>query len=246
MLYDFLAGNLPISLVILAAVGGWAYRNRSSISLAMNDPQRHWAIVARVAVFSTTLFFVWVTALDNWRQLLGYIVVTGRQFAADPFEAATTPDMLRYVSLALLAVSVISVALMYARHLGSYAFLIICLTFVPLFALTFNEIRISADAFLRLSEFALENPSLLDAGSILFWAAGMFVIIAAVVMTAYLTLFGLVALPLRIIYGTTVAPKKEELAQIFKSYERRARESRREETGGHDGSGVNGDATARS
>jgi hypothetical protein len=246
VLYDFLAGNLPISLIILAAVGGWAYRSRSSIALAMNDPARPWAIVTRVAVYSTALFFVWVTVLDNWRQLLGYMVITGRRFATDPFEAGATPDMLRYVSLALLVVSVVSVALVYARHLGSYVFLIICVTFMPLFAFTFNEIRISADAFLRLSEFALESPSLLDAGSILFWATGMFVIIAAVVLTAYLMLMGFVALPLRIIYGLTQAPKQEQLAQVFESYERRARASRRQKTGEVNGSGANGDATARS
>jgi hypothetical protein len=248
VLYDFLAGNFPISLIILAAVGGWAYRNRSSISLAMNDPERHWAIIGKVAVYSTVLFIAWVTLLDNWRQLLGYMVITGRRFATDPFELAATPDLLRYVSLALLAVSIVSLALLYARHLGSYAFLIVCLTFAPLFAFTFNEIRISADAFLRLSEFALENPSLLDAGSILFWAMGMFVITAAVVMTAYLTVLALVALPLRIFYGATQAPKHEELAQIFESYERRARHSREQQAGDQNntGAGINGDAPARS
>lgn len=246
MLYDFLAGNFPISLLILTAVGIWGYRNRSSISLAMNDPQRHWAAITRLAVYSTALFFVWVTVLDNWRQLLGYMVITGRRYASDPFEASATPEMLRYVSLALLIVSVVSVAIVYARHFGSYVFLIICVTFVPLFAFTFNEVRISADAFLRLSEFALENPSPLDAGSILFWSMGMFVIVAAVVMAFYLTLMALVALPLRIIYGITQGPKQEHLARVFESYERRARNSRHQQLGDAESSGVNGDATARS
>ncbi len=240
MLYDFLSGNLPISLIILALVGMWAYRSRSSIRLAMNDPSPFWAWAAKIGVVSTGLFFIWVTALDNWRQLLGYVIITGREYAADPFERAATPEMLRWVSLALLVVSIVSLAMLYARHMGPYVFLIISVIFAPIVMFTFNEIRISADAFLRLSEHALENPQLLDAGAIVFWSTGMFVIIAAVVLAAYLTFFSLVALPLRILYGLTQAPKEEGLARIYESYERRARESRSE---GNRTSG--GDATAK-
>lgn len=244
MLYDILAGNLPISLIILGLIGMWAYRSRSSIRLAMNDERLVWAIVAKIAVVSTALFFIWVTALDNWRQLLGYVIITGRDYAADPFESGATPELLRAVSIALLIVSVVSLAALYARHMGSYAFLIITVIFAPIFMVTFNEIRISADAFLRLSETALQSPSLVDAGSIVFWATGMFVIISAVVMSAYLTLLALVALPLRIVYGLTQAPKEEKLARIFESYERRARQSRTQQDQSTGDSGLNGDATA--
>lgn len=226
MLYDFLSGNWPISFIILAVVGTWAYRSRSSIRLAMNEASPFWSWVGRAGIVSTALFFLWVTVFDNWRQLLGYVVITGREYAADPFERAATPEMLRWVSLALLVVSIVSLAMLYARHMGAYVFLIISVIFAPIFMFTFNEIRISADAFLRLSEHALENPQLLDAGAIVFWSAGMFVIIAGVVMAAYLTFFSLVALPLRIIYGLTQAPKEEGLARIYESYERRARDSR--------------------
>ena len=245
MLYDFLAGNLPISLIMLGLVGAWAYRSRSSIKLAMNDHSPLWAMIGKVAVFSTILFFIWVTALDNWRQLLAYVVITGRDYASDPFETAATPEMLRAVSIALLLVSVVSVAMLYARHMGAYVFLIVTVVFAPVFMVTFNEIRISADAFLRLSETTLQNPSLLDAGSIIFWSMGMFVIIAAVILAAYLTLFALVALPLRIIYGLLIAPKKEELARIYESYERRARQSRSQQGQSTGDSSLNGDATAK-
>jgi hypothetical protein len=246
VLYDFIAGNLPISLIILALVGSWAYRSRSSIRLAMNDEYRFWAIVGKVAVFSTALFFLWVTILDNWRQLLGYIVITGRAYATDPFEASATPELLRAVSIALLIVSVVTVAMLYARHMGSYVFLIVTIVFAPIFMFTFNEIRISADAFLRLSEVALRDPQLVDAGFILFWSLGMFVIIAAVVLAAYLSLFAAVALPARIIYGLTQARKEEELARIFESYERRARQSRTRHDKTTGDSSLNGDATAKS
>jgi hypothetical protein len=226
VLYDFLAGNLPISIVILLVVGAWAYRNRSSIHLVMNDVSPLWAIIGKIAVASTALFFVWVTALDNWRQLLGYVVITGRGYATDPFETGATPELLRAVSIALLLVSVVSLAMLYARHMGAYVFLIVSLVFAPIFMFTFNEIRISADVFLRLSEVALQDPQLVDVSFILFWSMGMFVIIAGVVLAAYLTLFAIVALPLRIIYGFTQAPKQEELAKIFESYERRAEQAR--------------------
>jgi hypothetical protein len=135
---------------------------------------------------------------------------------------------------------------MYARHMGPYVFLVITIIFAPLFALTFNEIRISADAFMRLSEVALRNPQLVDAGFILFWSTGMFVIISAVILAAYLTAFALIALPLRIIYGLTQAPKDEHLARIFESYERRAQQSRSRGDDGSGDSSVNQDAPAKS
>jgi hypothetical protein len=245
VLYDFLAGNLPISLIILGLVGAWAYRSRSSIRLAVDDRRPFWALIGKVAIGSTALFFLWVTFLDNWRQLLGYIVITGRRYATDPFESGATPELIRAVSIALLIVSVVSLALLYARHMGAYVFLIVTIVFAPVFMFTFNEIRISADAFLRLSEVALQDPQLVDAGFIVFWSMGMFVIIAGVVLATYLTLFALVALPARIIYGLTQAPKEEELAQIFESYERRARKSRSKQDGSSADSGLNSDVTAK-
>jgi hypothetical protein len=246
VLYDILAGNLPISLIILLLVGSWAYRNRSSIRLAMNDERPPWAIIGKVAVVSTVLLFIWATALDNWRQLLGYVIITGRDYAADPFETGGTPELLRAVTIALLIVSVVSLALLYARHMGAYVFLIVTIIFAPIFMVTFNEIRISADVFLRLSEVALQNPQLVDVSFILFWSTGMFVIIAGVVLAAYLSLFALIALPLRILYGLTQAPKQEELASIFESYERRANKARESRRNAGTGEGaINGDATAK-
>lgn len=245
MLYDFLSSNYPISLVILALVGAWAYRNRSSIRVAVTEDAPVWNVISRVALGATTLLFIWATVFDNWRQLLGYVIITGRDYAADPLESGATPEMLRAVTLALFAVSVVSVALVYARHMGSYAFLIVTVIFAPVFMFTFNEIRISADVFLRLAELSLvADPSALDVASILFWSTGMFVIIGAVVLAAFLSVFSLIALPARIIYGLFAAPKHEDLARVFESYERRARQSRVEQSRQTGGTGLKSDAPA--
>lgn len=246
MIYDFLSSNYPISLIILALVGAWAYRSRSSIRLAMMDDVPIWNAIARVAVGSTTLLFLWATLFDNWRLLLGYVIITGRDYAADPLEAGATPEMLRMVTLALLAVSLVTLALVYARHMGAYVFLIVTAIFAPIYMLTFNEIRISADVFLRLSELSLADPHPVDVASILFWSTGMFVIIATVVLAAFLTAFAFLALPARLIYGLFAAPKHEELARVFQSYERRARQSRAEQRHQTGSSTLNNDATANS
>lgn len=244
MLYDFLSGNVPISLIILALIGAWAYRNRSSIRLATMDDSPLWNGIARVAVVSTTLLFLWVTLFDNWRRLLGYLILTGRDYAADAFHSGATPDTLRFVTLALLAVSLVTLALIYARHLGAYVFLVVSAIFAPVFAFTFNEIRISADAFLLLSESNLENPQLLDLAAILFWSTGMFVIIAGVVLASFLSMFALIALPIRALYGLVAAPRHEELARVFESYERRARQTREEHARSTGSSTLNNDAPA--
>lgn len=242
MLYDILSSNYPISLVILALVGLWVYRQRSSIDLALRRDALPWRVVSWIAVGTTSLLFLWVTLFDNWRRLLGYIVFTGRDYATDLLSTEATPEGLRTVSLALLAVSVISLALVYARHMGSYAFLILTALFAPVFMFTFNEIRISSDVYLRLTEFSLTDANAVDVVSIVFWSMGMYVIIAAVVLAGFLTLLALAALPARIIYGLFVAPKHEELARVFESYERRARNSRTEQSRQSQNAGLPGDA----
>jgi hypothetical protein len=244
VLYNFLSSNYPISLLILVIVGLWVYRSRSSILLAMTGDSPAWNLVGKVAVGSTALFFVWATVLDNWRQLLGNLILSGREYAADPFESGATPEMLRYVTLALLAVSLVSVALVYARHHGAYVLLIVSLILAPVVAFTFNEIRISADAFLRLSETALQDPQWVDAGFIIFWATGMFVIIGSVLVAAYFMLFALIALPIRVVYGLLSAKKEEQLARIFESYEERARRSRLEHEAHSNRSHMNHDVPA--
>lgn len=242
MLYDFLSSNYPISLIILALVGLWAYRSRSSIDLALRRDTPVWRMVSRVAAGSTALLFVWVTLFDNWRQLLGYVVITDRDWAADLLTTEATPEALRAVSLVLLAVALVGLGLVYARHMGSYAFLIVTVIFAPIFMFTFNEIRISSDLYLRLTEFSLVNADAIDVASIVFWSTGMYVITAAVTLAGFLTLFALVALPARAIYGLFVAPRHEQLARIFESYERRARQSRVEQSRQSRSTGLTGDA----
>jgi type IV secretory pathway VirB3-like protein len=223
VLYSFLTGNYPISMIIAVFVGLWAYRSRDSILRAMNGDTVIWNLIGRVAVGATVFGFVWITVFDNWRQMLGYLVQERVRYRADPMQAAIVGDEVRTISLVLLGVSAVALAAVYARHRGPFVFLVISLVFAPLYAFVFNEVRMRADVFLRFSDTALASGDPVDIGFVLFWASGLLVIIATVVVTAYLFLFAVVALPIRVIYAIATRKQEPELSRMFRFYERRAR-----------------------
>jgi hypothetical protein len=243
VLYEFVASNYPVSIVIALLVGAWAYRNRSSIQLAVLEEVKAWRVVSAIGVVSTVLLLLWVTVLDNWRQLLGYWIPAHRRWMADPIEAAVTPDALRYITLALVAVSIVSLALVYGRYRGPYSFLVLAMIFLPVYAYVFNQIRIRADVFLRQAENSLRNPELLDTGFVLFWTAGLVVIIASVVLASYLMMFAVVALPVRFVSGLVDSPSDEGSAKIFDSYGEHAGRLRGRDERGSEQGPLNHDAT---
>jgi hypothetical protein len=230
VLFSFLTSNYPISIIIAVFVALWAYRNRDSILLAMNGDTPIWNWIGRVAVGATTFGFVWITVFDNWRQMLGYLVQERVRYRADPLEAAVVGDGARTVSLVLLGLSVVALAAIYARHRGAFVFLVISFLFAPLYAVVFNEVRMRADVFLRVSDTALAGGDPVDIGFVLFWASGLLIIIATVVVTAYLFLFALVALPIRIVYAIATRNQGPEISRMVRFYEQRASGGRRDES----------------
>jgi hypothetical protein len=243
VLYSFLTSNYPISLIIAVFAGLWAYRNRDSILRAMNGDTAIWNLIGRVAVGATVFGFVWITVFDNWRQMLGYLVQERLRYRADPLEAAVVGDGVRTVSLVLLGLSVVALAAVYARNRGAFVFLVISLVFAPLYAFVFNEVRMRADVFLRVSDTALASGDLVDIGFVLFWTSGLLIIIATVVVTAYLFLFAVVTFPIRVIYAIATRNQEPELSRMFRFYEQRARGDGSEEPPDPDaGAPLNSDA----
>ncbi|MBX6342402.1 MAG: hypothetical protein IRY97_08080 [Thermomicrobiaceae bacterium] len=225
MLYRFLSGDYPISLALLAILGLWAARNRSTVrDLLAGSGAGAW--VGRVTVGATLAAIAWIAALDNWRQLLAYVFSPRDRWMSDPFETTPTPLALRLVSLALVAVVVLGLAALYARARGHLLWPPALFLASTIYFYTFNKLRIRVDALLRLTDHGLD--SVVAVGFTLFWASGLYLLIATVIIAAVVWLFSLAALPARLAYWLATRRREEREAEVFGVYRERAEALERE------------------
>src|SRR5215217_3559798 len=134
----FLAGDFALGLALVAVLAAIAARNRPFVRETARDPDALWRGVARVAFLLTAVFIAWTSVFDNWRQLIGEPYRLSRQWASQRVEIDPTPEALRTITYVLLALSLISVACLFARHVGAYGVQVLvllgCLIFwTPLF-----------------------------------------------------------------------------------------------------------------
>src|SRR5215207_11218700 len=116
----FLAGNHALGLALVIVLVAIAARNRPFVRELARDPAGFWRVLARVALVLTGAFIVWTTLFDNWRQLIGEPYRLSREWASQRVEVDPTPESLRTVSYVLLALSLVGVACLFARHVGAY------------------------------------------------------------------------------------------------------------------------------
>ena len=196
----FLAGNHALGLALVAVLAAIAARNRPFVRELARDPARFWRVLARVALFLTGAFIVWTTLFDNWRQLTGEPYRLSREWASQRVEIDPTPESLRTLSYVLLALSLVSVACLFARHVGTYGVQLLvllgCLVFWgPLFV-----VRQRFDLALALTD-DISSPGAIP-GYVLYllmtWAVDI-----AVIALSYGALLMMVALPVTLLLDLT-------------------------------------------
>ena len=119
MLYRFVSGDLPITLLLYGVLYLWAASHRSLLSAIAFRDTAIWNRIGQATLIVVGIFPLWVALADNWRHLLAYGLPVGQRWKSDPFEAAATAEPLRLVTLALLGLGLLGTALLFARHRGS-------------------------------------------------------------------------------------------------------------------------------
>ncbi|MDI3339733.1 MAG: hypothetical protein QJR03_04300 [Sphaerobacter sp.] len=222
MLYRFLSGDFPITIVLYLVTWLWA-RGRPSLlrQVALGDTPV-WNGIGRLTLAAVGLFPLWVALADNWRQLMAYGMVPSRRWESNPFATAVTAEPVRAVTLALLAVGLVGTALLCARHRASLpvALLAGALGVVGFYFL--NPIRIRLDVYLLGTEASLAQPRVVDVGFIVFWASGLYCLIAGLIVGGAAALFAAVALPVRLGYWLISRGRPEREAPVFQVFHRRA------------------------
>lgn len=201
MLYQLVSGDLPLTITIWIVLAVWANGHRSTLSDFWNEPSPFWRVVERATLILAVVIPLWVALLDNWRQLLGYMLSPSTRYKSDIFATSVTPDPIRWVTLALVAVSLVCLALIYARRQHGLGMLSLILVVALVYFFFFNSFRMRADVFIVTSQNDLDHPGVATTIYILVWIATLSCFIVSIIAAAYVWLFAVIAFPLHIIFG---------------------------------------------
>ena len=196
----FLGSNLAIGLALIALLLALAWRQRHNLDAPFTSPQRPWRALAWLGVASTAALVLWGTFADNWRKMAGEALDINEKYLSQRLVLEPVARDVRAVTLALLALSLLSLAPLFARYVGGYGYQLALLLlggvlFIPTFAL-----RQRLDTIL-VSTLLYDLPPLFSLGML---ATIVFVVLdyaanVALLVVSYLGLLGLVALPVTLL-----------------------------------------------
>ncbi len=207
MLYKFVSGDFPLTIMFLVFLGLFAQRHWSGVRDYWTEKKLFWRIVGRTALILAVFLPLWIATFDNWRQLLGYSLSASTRYKSDVFDTAIPSDLVRFITFALIGISLVCVALIYARRQHGIGMLAITFIFTAAFFYFFNGLRMRADVFLATTKDSLGHPTVVDTTFILFWSVGMYMVVCSVIAAAYAWLFSVLAIPLHIIFSIAMRNK---------------------------------------
>jgi hypothetical protein len=209
-------------LVILLLIGR---ANRTFLRDVARDPEIFWRIVARWALGATAALIVWGTLFDNWRQLVGAPFRLTQRFPSQRVEYDPPSTDVRIVTVALIAISLIPVACLLARHIAGYLLQIVfafgsLVLWLPLFV-----IRQRLNVNLAFG-FAGSWSSPLDVVSYLLFVVLAWLFEIALIVLLYCLALTLVAVPITLALDLLRLRRPKattEAAAFFGSFTHRAR-----------------------
>jgi hypothetical protein len=211
-----LASNATLGVVLAGVllVLGWA--NRVFIRDVARDPDRLWRLIPTLALATGATFIAWTSTFDNWRQLVGIPYRATQRFPSQRIEYDPPSDQVRTVTFVLLAISLVFVACLVARHVGGYGTQIILFLAGFVFWLPLFIFRQRFNINLGLG-FDGEITSPLDVIGYILWVLGAWLIEIAIILSTYFVLLALVALPVTLLLDLTRLrqPKTTQEATAF-------------------------------
>lgn len=198
----WLAGNVPFGLFMAAAIVALVRANRVFVRDVLQDPDRGWRIMPRVAAALIAALLVWGTFVDNWRQLVDLPYRLSQEYASKRVEFDPTPDALRFVTFALAIVSLIPVAALFARHVGGYVVQAVTLLGAIIFWAPLFAIRHRLDVNLALG-FGGDVTSPADLFGYAFYLLLDWLAVGLIVLASYLIAAMIVAIPTTLVLDLT-------------------------------------------
>src|SRR5262245_46788465 len=113
---SMLASNEALGLALCLVLTVIGSKNRGFVREIFNDTDRLWRIIPRAALIATAIFIVWTSLFDNWRQLIGLPYRLSQKWPSQRVEYNPPSEDIRTITLMLLAISLVLVACVVARH----------------------------------------------------------------------------------------------------------------------------------
>jgi hypothetical protein len=226
-MFTFLSSDYPLLLTIVLITALIIRPNRSVVRWMWNDATPWARTASRLAfgIFAATL--LWTTVLDNWRQMLGYLVDERNRWKSDQYLSDPPLDAVRIVTFALLILSVLAASYLYARYARGYFIPIIAgpLGFVTFYIL--NGFRMRFETIGPLSESA-DYTDPLEAASMLFWFGVLYCVMYVLFVAAFAFFWGPTAIVFSMIYRRTIGKEHLEEPPLYRVLRERrlARETR--------------------
>lgn len=120
LIKTIILARASIGVALIVAVLAATYANRHFVRDVWHDPDAFWRVIARLAALATAALLAWVTLFDDWLQLVAepYRLAQKweyRRVVWDPVDPAV-----RAITVALIVVALVTLAMLFARHIGGY------------------------------------------------------------------------------------------------------------------------------
>lgn len=192
---QFLASNQMLGFVLIALLVGLGWWQRDLLGDIARAPSRAWRILAWVALGLTCALVLWFTFADDWRKVFGELLDVGEKFPSQRAVLDPVDPAIRRVSLVLLVATLLATGGIFARYVGGYGLQIVLIilgvsSFFPNYL-----IRQRLDTGLA---GILELPSIFSLAMLgtLFYLVLSYTVNIALILTTYIGLLGIAALPI--------------------------------------------------
>ena len=198
-MWDFLAGNVALGLMLCLATAAIGWWQRDSLREMLNAPDPAWRIIAWGAIGLTIAVVLWGTFADDWRKMFGELLDIREQYSSQRTVKSPVAVEIRAVTLALLVPALLLAGALFARYLGGYGlqFVLIIVGFSSFFVLYLFRQRLDAG----LVTIVLNAPQGFTAATFatLFYILIDYAANVGLILMSYLTLVSIFAIPVTIV-----------------------------------------------
>lgn len=215
-------GILFALLVVLVSLSRFY---RSTLEAMLLDREPPYRLLSRLSVGCILFTMFWITAFDNWRQVLGvltrYTHDQRRANQSDPFFAAPPDDIVRWLTYALIVGSILGAGYLFARYARGYWGPIVFTPVAVALYYIFNAFRLRLDVdSVRIADQDISG--LWEIVSTLVWIVSIWAMFVLLIISAFTMLWGPVALVVSIVYRNTVGKVKYEEPDMFRKMRERS------------------------
>jgi hypothetical protein len=216
MIFDFLVSDYPILLTLLGGLWLLGSHNRSAVSWMWNDKQPVARRISRISIGAVFALALWVTAFDNWRQLIGLLVAKKDRWRSDPFLYGPPADAIRLVSFVLFGVMVLGCAYLFARYARGYLAPIAVWPLAVIFFFVLNAFRMRFELVGPLSPYSVDFSKPLEATMTFIWFGGFYLVMALLIACIFAIFWAPAAIVIAIIYRSTIGRERIEEPDTFR------------------------------